>query len=419
MSSDPPPGFDLSSLIAETQARLVASSTRARTEDLVSPGAVGLDTLRASPGLTAAGSVDPSPFFTPPAVGGRELGVLGESFSGGGAPSSTGVMFPIFEMTPLVMEKLCLGVVAGLKFCTSGKTACSKTSHAKKANVQSGMVYIAGPRSSAFTQIFLDPAVIPRDQLEKSLVEKNTLEAWQRLFGALQEQLLGMAPITTEEFDSLKTRAVNGMSTGVTPHKQTSRFVDDQEETSPWEPLNVISKVSPLGTSFLADIDSETLMAAQMDKLLLASKELLSKFEKMRIAVGEDVDRLEAAVHDVSLKTGKDPGLGDTPLLSAWEGVAFVHANMQEAIQAAGALHNEVAASRRRVEEAETNIMAKVNVQIRQMNRQMMQYGQLLQLLNTENQRLQTMTNLRRRSSPRFLLLVTRHRLLATPALAS
>ncbi len=160
MSSDPPPGFDLSVLIAETQARLASASTGARMADPSASGAAGADAFRVSPGPTAVGSLGPS-YSTPSAVGGRELGVLGESFSGGGVPSSTGVTFPIFEMTPSLMAKLCLGAVAGLKFCTSGKTTCSKSSHSKKVDVQVGMVYIAGPRSSAFTQVYLDPAMLP------------------------------------------------------------------------------------------------------------------------------------------------------------------------------------------------------------------------------------------------------------------
>lgn len=220
-----------------------------------------------------------------------------------------------------------MGAVAGLKFCTSGKTTCLKSSHAKK-DLQAGMVYIAGPRSSAFTQVFLDPSMLPRDQLEKLLGKKNTLKAWKHLFRAIQEQSLGMAPIASEEFESLKSRAVGGIAIGVTPRKQTSWYVEESEEASPWEPSNLVAKLSPLGSSLLDDIDSESLLAAQMDKLLLASEETVNKFEKMHHAVGEDVDQLEVAVHEVSLRTGKDPGLGDTPLLSAWEGVAFVHASM-------------------------------------------------------------------------------------------
>ncbi len=144
MSSDPPPGLDLSLLIAETHARLASSSMHACMGAPAASGVVGPDTFRVSPGPTAVGSVDTS-FLTPGSVGGRESGVLGESFSGGGVPLSMGVTFPTFEMTPSIMDQLCLGFVAGLKFCTSGKTACSKSSHAKKAVVQSGMVYIAGP----------------------------------------------------------------------------------------------------------------------------------------------------------------------------------------------------------------------------------------------------------------------------------
>ncbi len=50
MSSDPPPGLDLSLLIAETQARLASSSTRARTGATAASGVVGPDTFHVSPG---------------------------------------------------------------------------------------------------------------------------------------------------------------------------------------------------------------------------------------------------------------------------------------------------------------------------------------------------------------------------------
>jgi hypothetical protein len=92
MSSDPPPGLDLSLLIAETQARLASSSTRARTGATAASGVVGPDTFHVSPGPTAVGSVDNS-FLTPAAVGGHESGVLGESFSGGGCPIVDGSYF--------------------------------------------------------------------------------------------------------------------------------------------------------------------------------------------------------------------------------------------------------------------------------------------------------------------------------------
>jgi hypothetical protein len=291
-------------------------------------------------------------------------------------------------MTPSLMAKLCLGAVAGLKFCTSGKTTCLKSSHSKKVDVQVGMVYIAGPRSSAFTQVYLDPAMLPREHLEKLLGEKNTLEAWQRFFGAIQEQLLGLAPIASDEFESFKARAVSNISIGVTPREKIARYADDHEGGSPWEPSNMVAKLSPLRSSLLEDIDSESLIAAQMDKLLVACKETMTKFEKMHLAVREDVDRLEAAIHEISLRTGKNPGLSDTPLLSAWEGVALVHASMQEALAVAGALHSEMAASRRRIEEVEAYTL-KANASFSQLNKQMGQQGQLLNLLATENQRLQ------------------------------
>jgi hypothetical protein len=51
---------------------------------------------------------------------------------------------------------------------------------------------------------------------------------------------------------------------------------------------------------------------------------------------------LEVAVKDVALKTGKDPGLGDTPMLSAWEGIVFVNSSTQENSNLVMTLQKEV-----------------------------------------------------------------------------
>jgi len=54
------------------------------------------------------------------------------------------------------VRSLCLGEVAGGKFCTQG---CPIKKHKqKKVNVGMGFYYfIAGPRNSAFVDTYLDP----------------------------------------------------------------------------------------------------------------------------------------------------------------------------------------------------------------------------------------------------------------------
>lgn len=46
------------------------------------------------------------------------------------------------------------------------------------------MIYLAGPRSSAFAQLVMDPAAVPLDEMEKLLGEKHSLKEWRRIFGA-------------------------------------------------------------------------------------------------------------------------------------------------------------------------------------------------------------------------------------------
>jgi hypothetical protein len=54
---------------------------------------------------------------------------------------------------------------------------------------------------------------------------------------------------------------------------------------------NLFLKMSPLGMAGLVDInsDSRLTLTAQMDKLLLASKDTVERFEKMCLAAGQDV----------------------------------------------------------------------------------------------------------------------------------
>lgn len=88
--------------------------------------------------------------------------------------------------------------------------------------------------------------------------------------------------------------------------------------------------------------------------------------------MGEDIDRLELAVYDVTLKTGKDPDIGDTPMLSTWEGVSFTFESTANAVQ---------------------NKLNLIDTRLRQID-------QVIQLLVTDNQRLSSEIQCQQSSQP-------------------
>lgn len=105
---------------------------------------------------------------------------------------------------------------------------------------------------------------------------------------------------------------------------------------------------SPIGLLGEED-DAVSVVMAQMDRLLSLVRAQVSKAEKLKASVGLDVDRLEAVIQGVDLKIGSDPGVSDTPLLSVWEGVAYVNTIVQE--------HQMTAADRAWVEEVMEVVM--------------------------------------------------------------
>lgn len=252
-------------------------------------------------------------------------------------------------MTADVMQSICCGVVSGLKFCTSGRTTCSTAKHVKKVAVVQDALYVAGPRNCAFQQISVSSTRIPTESLKTLLGEKYTLDTWQRLFATIVQSEEGL---DDDEFGSLKRRTLTS-SIGVTPRKKIERY---EEGSEAWDSLQA-SKVSPIG-SLLAevqDVDTEVL-ATQLDKMLTLTKDNVTRLDKLRREVGNDIDRLEVAVQEIARKAGTDPGIGDAPMLSPWEGISFVNNTVQEALQASGNLHNEVATARRRMEELESKV---------------------------------------------------------------
>ena len=388
--------FDLSELIAQTQSRLASSGPSASSGG-------------ADPGASSAGFLSPEPtggvsvrstsasFFTPPG-GGRDASVLGEFSSGGGVPSSgSSGVFPIFKMSADVMPLLCCGISSGLKFCTAGKTTCTVRQHQKKFAVTLDDLYIAGPRNKAYQEISVASSKVPSESLNQLLLEKYSLEAWQRLFAAVSQS---NSKLDETEFDNLKRRTLTSSSIGVTPRKKMERY---DEEPSAGEETSA-DKLSPIGTLLMAEVeDADTeVLAAQMDKILTLAKDNAAGLDKLRREVGADIDRLEVAVQEIACKAGTDPGVGEAPMLSAWEGIAYVNTTLNEVAQASGNLHSEMAASRRRVEDLENKVDVKNENRLKEMENRFIQVETLAKLLFAENQKLSAAIKARPSGSSAF-----------------
>jgi hypothetical protein len=319
------PAFDLSAALAAAQSRLATAS--------VGPGACPEDTLVSSSLSEASSTLAPTAVpdrfglsqppvgFSTPSSAGHDPGVLGESFATGGVPGDIGI-FSAFIMSSQMASDLCCGEVAGLKLCTAGCSTCSIRKHVKKVNVLIGRIYIAGPRNSAFTQITLDPSLVPTALVPRILSEKLSLDTWQRLFGAISQLSV---VLTEDEFESVKSRVLTGTSFGLTPRKGIQRYEDDKISSEYQS-----SKLSPIGQYKDEDLDMESLLVAQMDKVATFSKDTAQSLDLLRQTVGEDVDRLEAGLQNLTLKVGDDPGISDTPMLSAWEGAEYLHSLLQD-----------------------------------------------------------------------------------------
>ncbi len=312
---------------------------------------------------------------------------------GGGTPTSDSGVFPVFLMTEDIATNLCLGEKPGLKFCTLGRSTCSVRKHFnKKVSVLKDWIYIAGPRNSAFSEILLDVRAVPPEQLEKLLSEKHTLVDWQRLFGAINSSAQGDlgANLAPDVFELVKEKAIQQPVTfSVTPRKQPLHYSTDKGLVVESEAQNLITRISPIGSK-VYDMDLDTLLTAQLDKVLMFSQDIASDVTNFKKAVGEDIDRIEVAVQDLNLKAGKDPGLGDTPLLTAWEGIAFVNSVAQDAIQSASNVHNEMANVKHSVSalEQKMDAGARIPSMIIGLEEQLNQVTTLANLLVQENTKL-------------------------------
>ena len=92
-------------------------------------------------------------------------------------------------------------------------------------------------------------------------------------------------------------------------------------------------KLSPIGDVVSMELDYESLLSVQLDKVCPIAKQTATELEVFCSQVGPDIDKLEVAIQNLSLQTGRDPGLSDYPMLSAWEGISYVHSATLDAKQ--------------------------------------------------------------------------------------
>jgi hypothetical protein len=306
------PAFDLSAALAAAQSHLAATSvgTGARTEDVLASSSFSgpSPTLAPTTYADGAGISHPSVGFSTPSVSGRDSGVLGEYFAAGGVPGDLGV-FSVFVMTSQMASDLCCGEVAGLKFCTAGRQACSIRKHSKKVKVRIGHIYVSGPRNSAFTQISLDPTSVSSSLVSRILGEKLSLDAWQCLFGAIGQ---ASTELSEGEFESLKDRVLTGVTLGLTPRKGIQCYEDDRVSVEYQS-----TKLSPIGQYKDENLDMESLLSAQLDKVSTFSKGTAQSLDLLHQAVSEDIDQLEVGLWNLTLKVGADISLDPTSVSSS------------------------------------------------------------------------------------------------------
>jgi len=183
-------------------------------------------------------------------------------------------------------------------------------------------------------------------QLQQLLNEKHTLMEWQRLFGAILAPTQGgiVTSLDPEEFRSVKDRTMlQPESFGITPQKQEQRYLPPKrrEEMGVEKMANKEEEISPIG-NWIYDMDLDTLLAAQMDKVMAFGMNVASDLAGFKDTAGKDMDWFEAAIQDLYIKLGRDPGISTDPMLTAWEGIVFVSSMAWDASQAITALHNEV-----------------------------------------------------------------------------
>jgi len=222
-------------------------------------------------------------------------------------------------------------------------------------------------------------------------LEKHSLLEWQRLFGAIGQDS-NMTALAPEEFEVVKERTLQQPTTfGINPQKQLQRCVELEDSLWGSENQDGEGEISPIGTR-LYNTDLDTLLAAQLDKVLNFSQSIAINLARFKEVKGKDIDTLEFAVQDIDAKMGRDPGLSDTPLLTTWEGIAFANSAAQESNQSVGALQNEMAILRHNMATQEKRLASFAGIPgtLSWVEGNMNQVTTLMNLLVQENAKLWT-----------------------------
>lgn len=172
------------------------------------------------------------------------------------------------------------------------------------------------------------------------------------------------------------------MPFGVTPHKGPPRYEKSSAEAD--------FKLSPIGSFQDEKIDMESLLITQIEKVYTLVNVTAHQLDLFQQEVGNDTNKLESSWQSVSLKTGVDPGLGDLPMLSAWEGICFIHSAIQDLNQAYENVVNTISLHEQGLQDVELYLQRydQAFQTIHSLQTQFSQVSRLVTMLATENQHL-------------------------------
>ena len=344
-----------------------------------------------------------------------EGGRYGEFFLSGG---STGGL-SAFVTTPDLLEKMCLGAVAGgVKFCTLESSVCSFSSHTKKVEVRPDAIYISTGRQSAFSLHYAPVASLSGEQVERLLEERHTKDEWVRLLlGARQ----GSQDTTVR---GCGNPGVTSILDVVTPgRKRKVRYEDDRIPEAGQTPAKGKGGLS-LKDSFESEgelvvlpseesaefevEDKVSAMWAQWPQVVTTLQRLGGNIRSLKALLAEDFMEVDGKALSLEAALGQPPELPEfEDCGTLWEGLVLVNSRLKEAVQElkggqadsssrAAELEARVRESLRQVKES---VDAGVASYFRQAEAAIGNLAEAINALNQEQERL-TETVLRQQACP-------------------
>jgi len=248
----------------------------------------------------------------------------------------------VFVATPDLLDKMCLGAVAGsMKFCTLDETSCTFSTHAKKVAVCAGSIYISTGHQSAFAHHYAPTVSLSSKQLEGLLEERHTKEEWIRLLLGLRQGSdgvdAGSSPGATNPVSVLN---------GVTPGRKRKVRYEDELRLGTQTPsrggLDVSLKDSfdsegelvILTLEDLSGFEAEDKVAAmwgQWSQVISMLQCLGGNLRGLKALVAEDFLELDSKVLEVEAKVGglpTSPDFEDCGTLG--DGLELVHSQIKD-----------------------------------------------------------------------------------------